>query len=140
MSKRILIVEDDPDIQEIYVRRLRREGYEAEIAGDGREALRRLEDGEDRLPCLVLTDFTMPRMNGRELIEAMRKDDLLIALPVVMVSSSETNQAPDGVEFIRKPIEMDAILERVKEFCGDPEEKCPTAPEKSRRFEQASPN
>jgi CheY-like chemotaxis protein len=63
MKKKILVVEDEESLRLLYEEELRAEGYEVLTAGNGREAIQQLEEGQ---PDLVVLDIVMPVMNGME--------------------------------------------------------------------------
>ena len=87
MSKpaRILVVDDNEDNRYTLKRRLRREGYDnVAIATNGREALELI--ASQRFD-LVLLDVMMPQMNGYEVLERLKSDDMLRHVPVIMVSA-----------------------------------------------------
>lgn len=121
----ILLVEDDPRDAEMTLRSLRKRRLVNNIVHvkDGAEALERLL-GKDAppLPRLVLADLKMPRVNGLELLEALRSDARTRALPVVLLTSSK--QEPDierayalGVNsYIVKPVDFDKFQEAVAEI------------------------
>ena len=82
---RILVVDDNEDNRYTLKRRLRREGYEnVAIATNGREALELI--ASQRFD-LVLLDVMMPQMNGYEVLERLKSDDVLRHVPVIMVSA-----------------------------------------------------
>jgi adenylate cyclase len=88
MSKaRILVVDDTPFNRRLLVRLLEGIGHEAVEAGDGREALDRLREIEAQPIDLVLLDIEMPEMDGHETLAAMKSDEALRELPVIVVSS-----------------------------------------------------
>ena len=81
---RVLVVDDLEPNRDLLARRVRRLGYEAVEAPDGRRALAELR----RCPCdVVLLDITMPEMDGYETLRQMRADPALAAVPVIMVSA-----------------------------------------------------
>lgn len=107
----ILVVDDDPSIRSLYVDVLRAAGHDVAVANDGMEALARLREGE--LPCVVLSDVRMPRMDGWELGRALASDPQLASVPVVALTGdrmlSFTSPARD------KPFsidELDALVQR----------------------------
>lgn len=123
-KKRIVVVEDDREIRLLYEEILRGEGFEVLLASSGKEALDILENTE-RDPCLVLTDFMMPGMTGSELVKLLRENDCLLTIPVVMISARPLREIEDyGVEFLKKPVDVDTIVEKVKKYCGPAEEFC----------------
>jgi two-component system phosphate regulon response regulator PhoB len=84
VSAHILVVEDEPDLAEALLFRLRREGYSAEAAGTGQQAQAAVAR---RRPDLVLLDLMLPDMSGLELCRALRASDVTKAVPIVMVTA-----------------------------------------------------
>jgi len=91
---RILIVDDEPTIRSSMAAMLRMENYQVSTASDGREAL----DGALlQRPDLIITDYNMPRMNGQQLLEALRAEPATAGVPVLMLSGNVTRtDAPTG--------------------------------------------
>jgi DNA-binding response OmpR family regulator len=91
---RILVVEDDKDLNNAYCLILRHEGHEVVEAFDGKEALKKLKDFT---PDLVLLDLLMPVMGGLEFLQAWepskKKDDVKILIFTNMENSPEVNEA-----------------------------------------------
>ena len=115
---KILVIEDEDDIREAVVNLLALEGYEAVPAHHGKEALELLKDRlED--PCLILTDLMMPEMDGWELIKILREQDILITIPVVVMTASETKNVSSAKKVIKKPFDLPALISLVKEHCGE---------------------
>jgi DNA-binding response OmpR family regulator len=86
---RIMVAEDSEDLRFLITRVLAKNGFEVEAYEDGSETLSHLVDelNKNELPSLLITDINMPNMNGRELIERMRKVHGLESLPVIIYSS-----------------------------------------------------
>lgn len=84
-AKKILLVEDDPLIIEIYTIKLQEHGFNVEVAADGEMAFRKLkeEDGFD----LVVLDIVLPQLTGFELLNRIRKDQKLKNLKVLILSN-----------------------------------------------------
>ena len=78
----ILLAEDEPALRELYVRQLRRSGYEVREAADGAEALRQFD--QHRPILLLITDILMPEMDGLELAGKLRR--MQPDLPVLFMS------------------------------------------------------
>jgi CheY-like chemotaxis protein len=110
----VLIVEDDDDIREIVAAALTNEGFQVYQAESGVRALELLK--EIPHPSLILADLMMPVMNGWELIKALSKDDRLATLPVVVVSAVD-DQAPLGFRRIKKPFDLDELIQIVSDLC-----------------------
>ena len=106
----VLVVDDEPHVRDLYVDVLREAGHSVTVASDGVDALSTLRDG--RIPCVVLADVRMPRMDGFELSIAVGRDPNLSSVPVVLVTGdrmlSFTSPARD------KPFsigELDAVVQ-----------------------------
>ena len=113
--KKILIVEDDMDFQDIYSLYLREESYEILRAMNGKEGLEVLER---TCPDLILLDLNMPVMDGEEFYVALRSRKEWAEIPVLIASVNEKMppkiQALGGVSGnLRKPFGMDLLLEKV---------------------------
>ncbi|MCY0991112.1 response regulator [Nannocystis sp. ILAH1] len=114
----ILIIEDDSEIRGITAVLLRREGYVVEEARSGDEALTYLRRS-DRDPCLILVDLMMPILGDWDVVDILRDEDRILALPVVVLSAAHPDKAPSGVSgFVRKPIDFDLLLGLVRRYCG----------------------
>lgn len=119
-NTRIVVADDDRMIRRIVVTKLSGLGYTVEEVEDGQGALERLEEGE--LPDLVITDQLMPRMNGLQLIRAIRgnPDPKKSKLPVIMLTSKNGEQdVIQGLEaglddYIIKPFSPNELAARVR--------------------------
>ena len=85
---RVLVVEDDSDVQ-LYLKQQLQPYFQVETANDGEEALKLIEDGEQKTKRydLVITDVRMPRMDGYELIRRIRKEPQLSSLPIILLTA-----------------------------------------------------
>ncbi len=88
-AKRVLVVDDSLTVREVERQLLKAQGYEVDVAVDGRDGWTALTSGDYDL---LVTDVDMPRMNGIELIRAVRQDDRLAELPVIVVSYKDREQ------------------------------------------------
>lgn len=110
-----MLVEDDDGIRETMAALLEDEGYRVVPAANGEEGLAALRAAAD--PCLVLLDLWMPVMNGWQMLEAMRDDEALAHVPVVVISAAGDLTPPKGAAaFLRKPIRLETLLESVDQF------------------------
>ncbi len=113
---RVLVVDDEPDIRSILCDVLENEGYVVCGAGNGREALELLRSGER--PSLILLDLMMPVMDGWSFLRALRNDEQLAEIPVLVVSASADLGIPDEASaFVPKPIDLGELSETVARFC-----------------------
>lgn len=115
--KTILVVEDDKDIRDMLAFALEVEGYDVARAANGKEGLDLLPNMSG--PCLILLDMMMPVMNGWEFLRAMRKDDILAVIPIVIVSAFSEQLLDEDVQSVmKKPIDLEALYKIVKKNCG----------------------
>ncbi|TAK07060.1 MAG: response regulator transcription factor [Candidatus Manganitrophaceae bacterium] len=118
MSKRILIVDDNPDTIHILTAILNQGGYATFEARDGIEALQKIRE---EMPALILLDIMMPKLDGFGVMEAMRADPGMNQIPVLIISAkvdptSKVRSIELGAkDYIVKPINPDEILLKVKE-------------------------
>ena len=119
-SKRILIVDDDPEIIESIRITLESKGYEVMIARNGNIGLAMAEKSR---PDLVILDMMMPKRSGFLVLEALRKD-LSNPVKVIMITANEGSRHKAYAEelgvddYIRKPFPMDRLLEAVNRLTG----------------------
>jgi len=122
-AERILLVEDEAALRTVLVRVLRENGYEVVGAVDGEAALAELEDPAVRFD-LVLSDLVMPRMNGYELADRLRRWH---PETKVLLMSAQSNHAslggrepPPGVDLLAKPFELRDLALRVRSVLEAP--------------------
>ncbi|MBD1874611.1 response regulator [Nodosilinea sp. FACHB-131] len=119
----ILLVEDNPDDERLTLRALR-QGHLANpivVAHNGEEALRQVFDSA-LLPCVVLLDLKLPKVNGLEVLQQIRTSDRTRLLPVVILTSSSEDR--DIIEsyslgansYVRKPVNIDEFTEAVRQL------------------------
>ena len=115
--KNILVVEDDEGIREALKLTLETGGYRVETAENGKVGIERLASIET--PCLILLDLMMPVMDGAAFVEAMKSDRMLAPIPIVIITAfAERAESLSAYRFIRKPVDIDVLLNFVKEYCG----------------------
>lgn len=115
MSKfKILLVEDDRDIRDSLSEYLELEGYEVVSAVHGEDALKKLQQSEN-LPGLILLDLNMPVMPGKVFLSKIRTQHKNYEnIPVVVMTAVPDTIIYDVYGFLRKPLELDAIMELVQ--------------------------
>ena len=128
---RVLFVDDEPQILEVYTLILDMEGYETINASSGEECLLRLKDKKNK-PDVILLDINMYPMNGWETLETIKKDPELRKIPVLMLSGKEL--LPEEVkrygicieDYILKPVQphamngaIECVLTRKKTIEGE---------------------
>jgi CheY-like chemotaxis protein len=117
----VLVVEDDPAIREMVVMVLEGEGFKAQEAKDGAEAIRALDQHRpprERL-CLVLLDMMLPRANGEDVLHHLA--DRGGYVPVVAMSASrqalQSAEQAGAKATLPKPFDVDQLIEVVERCC-----------------------
>jgi two-component system response regulator len=130
-DKMILLVEDNPDDEELTLRALRKNniGNTVVVARDGSEAVDFLfgtgaHAGRDlaQMPQVILLDLKLPKVDGLEVLRRIRSNDLTRLLPVVILTSSKEEQ--DMIEgykigansYVRKPVDFIQFVEAVRQL------------------------
>ena len=83
-AKKILIVEDDEFLVQMYATKLEMQDYEVLTAGDGKEALKLIKKS---LPNLILLDLNLPIMDGFQVLEVLKKDEVTKHIPVLVLTN-----------------------------------------------------
>jgi len=116
---KILIVDDSPTMRRILVNTVIKSGYsDVKEAEDGKDALAKLMAGEYDL---VMTDWNMPNMSGLELVQAVRADEKLKKIPILMVTTRNmkediVNAIKSGVNgYIVKPFDAKTLYAKISE-------------------------
>jgi DNA-binding NarL/FixJ family response regulator len=113
MSKRLLVVDDDPGLLRAVAETLRAEGYEVTTARRGAEALVRVAES---LPDLIVSDIRMPGMDGYELVRNLRSSARARLIPIVFLTAKDETADRiagfrSGVDaYLTKPFEPDELL------------------------------
>lgn len=128
-SHTVLCIDDDADDLELLHNALEATGKEYTVieAHDGLEGIRRLHElkNNNQLPCLIVLDVNMPRMDGRETFRSIRADERLEDIPVVVFSTSTSHVdkmffSGKNVEYITKPTTispLEEIASRMLQHC-----------------------
>lgn len=120
-----LVVDDSQAVRDLLAQHLRQLGFQVEQAADGREALAQLP-AMPRL-AVVLLDWSMPGMDGLEVLRRLRSDRRYAQLPVVMVTTeAELPSVGDALqagasEYLMKPFDAQGLLEKLLLLGVDPE-------------------
>lgn len=111
----ILVVDDDQPILLLMRNLLREFGFEPVAAGSGEQAI---EEARKRTPDLILLDRNMPGMTGDEVLQALRSENALSSVPILIVSGEPL--APDEVKrlgatgHVLKPFDVPALVETIR--------------------------
>lgn len=117
VKKKILAVDDEPNILMSIEFILEKEGYEVHIARDGEEAL---EVAERVRPFLILLDVNMPRKDGYEVCRILREHEALARTKVIMLTAKgQTLEKKKGIEvgadaYVTKPFSAEDLLKKIR--------------------------
>ena len=115
--KKILVVDDEPDILEFLQLILEEEGY-AVLTSDKGEYLEQLHNGG--LPDLILLDVLLSGKDGREIVKYLKSQQETKHIPVIMFSAhpsaEETARQAGAEDFLEKPFDIDVLLTKVTRF------------------------
>lgn len=116
-TKRLLVVDDEPDILEFMQVILEEEGYEV-VTSDKGEYLEQLHNGG--LPHLILVDVLLSGKDGREIVKYLKSQEETKHIPIIMFSAhpsaEETAQQAGAEAFLAKPFEIDVLLAKIAHF------------------------
>ena len=123
-TQTILVVDDDPDTLTYLTTLVEDHGFVAVSARDGAEALRKIEE---RRPHLVALDITMPEKSGVAVYRALKENDQLKDVPVIIVTGisddfkkfiSSRRQVPPPEGYLSKPVNAEEFMEMVRRLLG----------------------
>lgn len=116
-KKRVLLVDDDEDLQKMLKLRIEAEGYEYMSARDGKEMLGTIEM---KKPDVILLDIMLPHMDGYSALREMRKEEDFKDIPVIILSAKERRKLGDlfvleKVDFfVEKPFDTKDLLQKIR--------------------------
>lgn len=120
ISKKILVIEDDPYIRDAVSEILQLEGYSVLSAENGEAGLEQLR--KDRATDLILLDLMMPIKDGFQFRREQEEDPRIAEIPVVLMSADESiveKKIRIGAKsYVKKPIDMDKLLNTVRQYCA----------------------
>ena len=120
--RKVLVVDDSKLLHRMFEMMLRQ--YPLVHAYDGKEALQQLKENRD--VDLVLLDMNMPKMNGLELLEAMKADARFQRIPVVLVTTEGSDEQTQrgleagAAEYVKKPFRNEELLAVVQRLTASP--------------------
>ena len=116
--KKILIIDDEPDILKIVIFRIKNLGYEIITGTDGQQAV---DLAKFHIPDLILLDFRLPKMNGMEACIKIREIEELKNTPVILFTASIENPEEKikkckANDFLSKPFEPEILINKIESF------------------------
>ena len=118
-KKRVLIVDDEPDIVEAIKFNLELEDIECLEAYDGEEALSKAKKEN---PDLIILDIMLPKMNGYKVARRLKFDELYKNIPIIMLTARtqekdiELGEETGANEYVTKPFDMPMLVALVKKY------------------------
>lgn len=119
MAKKILVVDDEPEIVELLKTRLEVSGYQVVTAGNGVTALRTVK--EER-PDLLILDMMLPDIQGSTICAQIKADEKYSFIPVILLTARSSDYDKDVVRtikadaYITKPFKQEVLLKTVKDL------------------------
>ena len=121
MSK-VLIIDDDPPYRKIYKRKFEVSGYTVEVAENGLEGLEKIRSFH---PDIVFVDLMMPKMDGFQVLDKVKADPALRAIPIVVFTNLSTGDDASRVlqkgahtVLVKSDIEPNAVVEKANAILG----------------------
>lgn len=117
--KSILFVEDDVELAKVLPMRLRQEGYQVSVAGNGTQAV---QDARETKPDLILLDIMLPEMDGYRVCSLLKRDDRYKSIPILVLSArTQASDVRKGMAsgadgYIVKPFKPEELLSKIKEL------------------------
>ena len=118
MTKKVLIVDDEPQMLSLLSTRLRSEGYEVITAFSGEGCLEKAEQDQ---PDLILLDVLLPGMSGFEVSKRLKKNPRTKDIPIIMVTAligdeaSKKSLESGAIYFVSKPFDTQTLLSEISE-------------------------
>jgi len=95
---RVVVVEDDLDLQFLYKLKLEREGFDVQVASNGEQGLEIIKKFQ---PHIILLDLLMPVMGGAEMLARLRAEDWGSDIRVIILTNISKDEAPQALRFLR---------------------------------------
>lgn len=115
---KIAIIEDDPVISQMYRFKFEEAGFEVQLANNGKRGVEMIKN---YLPDLILLDLQMPKMDGAEALEIIRKNDWGKKIPVIILTNMGEEESPKRLRelgihsyIVKANLTPNQVLERVK--------------------------
>ena len=116
----VLVVDDSPTVRTVVSQTLEQQGYRTVLAGDGMEALARLQEV---VPDLVLLDVTMPHLDGFKICRVIKDSSLTSHVPVVFLSAKDgfldkmRGRMAGAADYLAKPVAKSDLMKVVERYC-----------------------
>ncbi|HVB61978.1 MAG TPA: response regulator [Ktedonobacteraceae bacterium] len=131
----VLVVDDSPTVRKIVQMTLQREHIRVITASDALSALTAVAD---EMPALILLDIQLPRMDGYNICQIIRKHMQFRSIPIIMLSGKDglfdkmRGRLAGSTEYLTKPFDSAELVQTVKKYLADWEERVPPQQERVR--------
>jgi DNA-binding response OmpR family regulator len=122
VSKKILVIDDEPSVVKMVEFRLKKDGYNVITAGDGMTGL---EKAKTEKPDLIFLDVSMPLMTGHEVLAELKKSSDTESIPVIMftargeIEDIERSSMEGAADYIVKPYDPAVLLSKARKALGE---------------------
>jgi DNA-binding response OmpR family regulator len=123
MNKKILIIDDDPDVRLGYHVRLKANNYDTFFAAD---ALASMTEARKHQPDLIILDLGLPAGDGFVVMERLKANMHLAVIPIIVVSARDRRENGDRAlkagakAFLQKPVDNNELLAVIRQLLGEP--------------------
>ena len=127
MAYNVLVVDDSQPMRAVIKKTVKASGFDVGQFFDASNGNEALDVFKKEWIDLVLTDYNMPDMNGLELIEEMKRDDVLKSIPVVVISTEGSQQRMTefmemgAADYIKKPFVPEEVRQKLNRIIGEPD-------------------
>lgn len=118
MRPKILLIDDERNLRELYIQELTDNGYEIEAHGSGKDAIKSLKDGYS--PDVVVLDISTPDMGGEELIDKISSIDKAIPIVVNTAYSKDNFPACSFDGYVMKSGDLSGLKSKIEKLAKDP--------------------
>lgn len=127
-KKRIVIVDDDPDMRKTVKQLLESSGYKVYSYENGLDCIKNLRQGKYK-PTLIILDIMMPLMSGWEIQRRLSENAQWKDIPIIFLTSRTNDTADDmyaryGADFVKKPFDINDLKARIEETINGKKQTC----------------
>ena len=124
MKTKVLVAEDEPALRELFCEVVESLGFDCIAASDGREAI---ELAQKHQPHIIITDYMMPERTGADVMRAVRGDEALRSVPVILLSAGRPPESArkEAWLFLPKPVDVDQCEKALRDALAESEARGP---------------
>ncbi|MCP4649520.1 MAG: response regulator [PVC group bacterium] len=114
MSKKVLVIDDEPAMLEVLKQHLKRDGYDPITASNGENGLQKVKTEQ---PDLIILDIMMPRLDGYTFVQKVKYNNAITPIPIIVLTGMEMFKSVfefEGVkEYLLKPFKLKELSEKI---------------------------